>query len=63
MHESGGQLTLIGRLIVMIAGCVFAIGFVADLMKHKNAVGLISGIGSFIFFGYVAYKLYTYFKR
>jgi hypothetical protein len=62
MYQSGGQLTISGWLVVVVAATIFAIGFIAQLFKSKDITEVFIGLGSLAFWGVIAYQLYKRFS-
>jgi Na+/H+ antiporter NhaD/arsenite permease-like protein len=63
MHQSGGQLTIIGWVVTIIIAVIFTVGFIADILKSRDISTVISGVCSLLVVGYVLYKLHDRFKK
>jgi len=63
MYQTGGQLSFFGWLVTLIVGSIFAVGLVAQLFKSKDVTEVLTGIGSVVFWGFIAYKLYKRFWK
>ncbi|RFB70842.1 hypothetical protein DZB54_09425 [Herbaspirillum sp. 3R-3a1] len=62
MYQSGGQLTIFGWLVVIVAGLIFGLGFIAQLFKSQDITEVFIGLGSLAFWGFIAYQLYKRFS-
>lgn len=63
MYQTGGQLNFFGWIAAIFFGAIFGIGIVAQFMKSKDIVEVITFAGSILFWGFIIYKLYKRFSR